>query len=104
MIIEYVRYRIAEGRRDDFVKAYQQAAEWLEASAYCLGYELSQCEEEPDRFILRIQWTSTDDHMGKFRKSEEFKAFLPLIRPFIDDLEEMQHYQLTPVVSVAQSG
>lgn len=99
MIVEYVRYRIAAARQRSFVEAYRNAVQSLERSEYCLGYELSQCEEEPSLFILRIKWTSTADHIGKFRTSDEFKSFLPHIHPFIDDIEEMQHYALTNVVS-----
>jgi len=99
MSIEYIRYKIKADSHDEFISAYKAAAQSLDNSEYCLGYELSQCEEEPERYILRIEWTSTKDHMQGFRKSAEFKSFLPHIRPFIDDIEEMQHYQPTAVVS-----
>lgn len=99
MTIEYIRYRIAAEHHEHFLEAYANAASALDDSDYCLGYELSQCEEESERFILRIQWTSTEDHLGKFRSSPEFRAFLPHIRPYINDIEEMQHYRLTNVVS-----
>ncbi|MDJ0755143.1 MAG: antibiotic biosynthesis monooxygenase family protein [Ardenticatenaceae bacterium] len=99
MVVEYIRYRISSEKQNSFLEAYSKAASALDDSEYCLGYELSHCEEEPDRFILRIEWTSTEDHLGKFRSSPEFRAFLPHIRPYINDIEEMQHYQLTQVVS-----
>lgn len=95
MTVEYIRYRIDDARRDAFVAAYAEAAKALDDSEYCLGYQLTQCEEEPDRFILRILWTSTDDHLGKFRSSDQFRSrFFPAIRPFVDDIEEMQHYSV----------
>jgi len=99
MVIEYIRYRIVSERQEGFIEAYRQAAKALDESDYCLGYELSHCEEEPERFILRIKWTSTEDHLQKFRPSAEFRAFLPHIRPYVGDIEEMQHYRLTDVVS-----
>ena len=37
MIVEYVRYRLKEGRAEDFVAAYARAAKSLDASAFCLG-------------------------------------------------------------------
>ncbi|MCG8387955.1 MAG: antibiotic biosynthesis monooxygenase, partial [Cytophagales bacterium] len=67
--IEYIRYTIDAGRHDRFVEDYREAVEYLQASRYCLGYELSQGEEEPSNFILRIEWTSTEDHLQGFRKS-----------------------------------
>gem|GEM_PF-6523062 len=37
---------------------------------------------------------STDGHLNGFRKSTQFRAFFPPIRPYIKDIEEMQmqHY------------
>jgi len=99
MIVEYIRYRLGAGRAKAFVEAYTRAAQALDASAFCTGYELTRCVDEPQVFILRIEWTSAADHMRGFRKSPEFRAFLPEIRPFIDEIEEMRHYAPTEVVS-----
>ena len=94
MTVEYIRYRIDEPRWAAFVAAYREAATALDDSEYCLGYQLTQCEEEPDRFILRIRWTSTKDHLEGFRPSEPFRRFFPPIRPYVNDIEEMQHYRV----------
>jgi quinol monooxygenase YgiN len=93
MTIEYIRYRIDNNRRAEFVDAYRTAVTALDDSPQCLGYELSQCEEQPERFVLRIRWTSTTDHLRGFRSSEQFKRFFRSVQPYLDDIEEMQHYQ-----------
>ena len=93
MTIEYIRYSINTVRQEEFVNSYFNAAKALAKAECCLGYELSQCEEEPTSFILRVEQTSTSDHLNSFRKSVEFKEFLPHIRPFINDIEEMQCYK-----------
>jgi hemoglobin len=97
MVNEYIRYRITAERRAAFLSDYAKAAECLRASSVCLGYDLSQCEEDPDCFILRIAWQSTADHIGKFRGSEQFQRFLPLIRAYVPDIEEMRHYAPTSI-------
>ena len=74
MTVEYIRYRIDEPPRRVRLRL-PRGGEALDDSEYCLGYQLTQCEEEPDRFILRIRWTSTDDHLNKFRSSEQFRRF-----------------------------
>ena len=99
MIVEYIRYKIASEQQTAFIEAYRQAVKQLAASTYCLGFELSHCEEESERFILRIEWTSTADHLQRFRNSQEFRSFLPLIKPYFENIEEMQHYHVTDVVS-----
>jgi heme-degrading monooxygenase HmoA len=93
--VEIIRYTIAEGERKHFEEAYQQAGEALKASPYCLGYEVIHGVDEPQRYIVRIHWTSVDDHLSGFRKSKEFSSFFTLVRPFYNNIEEMKHYELT---------
>lgn len=95
MIVEYIRYTIAADRAASFQLAYERAAESLRASEHCLGYELAQCSEAPDSFILRIVWDSERGHLEGFRTSPQFKTFFPAIQPFINDIVEMRHYTPT---------
>ncbi|MBQ0733561.1 antibiotic biosynthesis monooxygenase family protein [Aquimarina celericrescens] len=97
MVVEYIRYKIEKSRQNNFINAYTKASEQLHTSEFCLGYELSHCEEDPDNFILRIEWTSTDDHLNGFRKSSDFMKFLKHVKPFFNDIQEMNHYQVTAV-------
>lgn len=97
MIVEYIRYKIDEGRSTVFEKAYEQASKSLTASNHCLAYELSRCTEDSKQYILRIEWDSADGHMKGFRSSAEFKTFFAAIQPYVKDIEEMHHYQLTAV-------
>lgn len=97
MTVEYIRYKLPKGLNTQFEADYVKAAEFLKASSVCQGYELTHCEEEPQRYILRIHWTSTQDHLTIFRGSEEFKGFLGLVQPYIPHIEEMQHYNLTEI-------
>ena len=99
MIAEYTRYKIEAGRRETFESAYQKAAESLKASPHCQAYELSHCVEDPDYYVLRIEWDSEEGHLKGFRSSPEFQPFFAAVRPYISDIQEMRHYQLTPIVS-----
>lgn len=94
MIVEYIRYKIPVAKQVNFIEAYQNAYQQLEASPYCLGYELSHCEEDSENFILRIEWTSTEEHLNGFRKSAAFGPFLNHVRPFFNDILEMNHYEV----------
>ena len=98
MIVEYTRYQIAEERRAAFVEAYTKAAEFLKASPACVAYELTQCQEDPQFFILRIEWKSAEEHLQGFRKEPGFQEFFQLVKPYFRDIQEMNHYELTGVV------
>ncbi|MEU6847297.1 antibiotic biosynthesis monooxygenase [Streptomyces sp. NPDC046716] len=95
--VEYIRYRIPEARSAEFLSAYTRAARFLAASPHCVAYELDRCEEDFEHFVLRIVWTSTEDHVEGFRTSELFPDFLAEIRPYVGNIDEMRHYKPTTV-------
>jgi hypothetical protein len=92
--MEYIRYRITADSAEAFLDSYRAAVVPLAASEYCLGYDLARCAEDPELFILRIRWTSIDDHLQKFRASEQFREFFSHIGAFVPQIEEMQHYNV----------
>jgi len=95
MIIEYIRYELKKHEPADLITAYGAAAAALRASPECLGFDLSACEEAPNALVLRIHWTSTQDHLQGFRKGPQFPPFFAAIRPFVEEISEMRHYQPT---------
>lgn len=92
MIVEYLRYHIDAARQADFIAAWREAEGPLRASPFALSLDMAQCVKDPTQFILRIEWTSAEDHMQGFRGSAEFRAFLAHVRPYIGDIAEMRHY------------
>ena len=92
MIVEYLRYTIDQARQAEFISDYQKGSVPLRSSEYCQDFELCQCVEDPTKFIIRIQWSSPDDHLKGFRGSTEFKEFFAHIKPYLEDIEEMRHY------------
>jgi quinol monooxygenase YgiN len=99
MIVEYIRYKIENNLQEEFENAYERAGRSLSDSPHCIQYELSHCVEEPKSYILRIEWDSQDGHLKGFRTSPEFQTFFEAVRPFINNIEEMHHYEVAQVKS-----
>ena len=95
MVVEYIRYSIDNGRAEAFADAYRSASEALEASEHCERYEVSRCSEDPTQHVVRIEWDSEEGHLSGFRRSAEFRGFFEAVGPFVHDIEEMRHYQVT---------
>src|SRR6266571_948568 len=95
MVVEYIRYKIDDARTEAFEQAYQRAAEALESSEHCERYEVSRCSEDQSQHIVRIEWDSEQGHLSGFRQSPEFRSFFDAVGPFVNDIEEMRHYQVT---------
>jgi quinol monooxygenase YgiN len=94
MIVEYIRYQIPGPRHEAFLAAYRNAAAELVASPNCLRYEIAQGVEEPDNFVVRIEWDSVEGHEGGFRKSAQFPPFFAKVKPYFSAIREMKHYQV----------
>lgn len=76
--------------RKDLERAYQEGRGAFDASDHCLSCELAQGVEEPEHWILRIEWDSLEGYEQGFRRSAEFGAFLRAVKPFFEQIEEMQ--------------
>ena len=95
--VEIIRYNIPTDQRTSFEGAYSSAGAILKKSSYCLAYEIIHGTDEPQYYIVRIHWTSADDHINGFRKSKEFISFYNLVKPFYSNIEEMKHYEVTAI-------
>ncbi|MFI7603455.1 putative quinol monooxygenase [Actinoplanes sp. NPDC049681] len=94
MIVEYIRYRVAESDGEKLVEAYEKAAQPLFASGHCRSFEVTRCVDEPEVFVVRIEWDSAEGHLQGFRTGPQFPAFFALVRPFAQSIEEMRHYEV----------
>lgn len=104
MIVEYLRYTVPEADAAQFEAAYSRAAASLRASPQCVDYELARCTDEAGAYILRIRWTSAEDHLRGFRAGEHFPAFFAEIKPYVTAIQEMRHYEATEVVGTGGSN
>jgi quinol monooxygenase YgiN len=95
MVVEYIRYSIDAERGQEFEQAYRRATEPLEASPHCERYEVSRCSEDPTQHVVRIEWDSEEGHLSGFRQSPDFRRFFEAVGPFVHDIEEMRHYEVT---------
>lgn len=93
MIVEYIRYGIPAQDAAAFEADYGKAGLSLDASPHCMGYELSRCLDEASCYILRIEWDSVEGHMQGFRRSGDFQQFFSAIKPWVNRILEMRHYE-----------
>lgn len=96
MVVEYIRYTVPAERSAEFERAYQKAGVVLDADPHCLRWELTQGVEEPEHFVVRIEWDSVEGHERGFRRSPGFREFYASVSPFFSAIDEMKHYRPRP--------
>src|SRR4029453_750780 len=95
MVVEYIRYTIDSERAQVFEQAYRRAAGALHPPRHCVRYEVSRCSADAPQYVVRIDWDSEEGHLSGFRRSPEFRSFFEAVGPFVHDIDEMRHYQVT---------
>jgi heme-degrading monooxygenase HmoA len=93
MVIEYIRYTVPPEQVDAFEDAYTRAGRLLEDDPHCLAFEVARGIEEPQHFIVRIEWDSLQGHERGFRSSTRFAEFFASVKPFFSEIDEMKHYE-----------
>jgi len=89
MTTEIIRYRISAQNVQAFEAAYQKAESILRNSEHCLSYRLLRGHEEPENWILIIEWDSVEGHQHGFPKEPPFREFFALVKPFFNDIQEI---------------
>ena len=92
MVVEYIRYEVPPARAEEFEEAYRKGGEVLDADEHCLRYEVARGVEEPEHYVVRIEWDSIEGHEQGFRTSAGFAGFFAAVRPFFGRIQEMKHY------------
>lgn len=99
MVVEYIRYRVPTDRDYEFEAAWSEAQRVLRDAPQCLSYEVARGVEEPENYVVRIEWSSVQQHEQGFRLSPAFGPFFEAVKPFFEEIEEMRHYALTGISS-----
>ena len=94
MVVEYIRYAVPTARAEEFEEAYSRAGRVLDEDPHCLRYEVARGVEEPEHFVVRIEWDSLEGHERGFRSSPVFGEFFAAVQPFVPEIEEMKHYEV----------
>jgi hemoglobin len=100
MIMEIIRYKLDPGQESAFEAAYGQAQRFLAGSPNCLSYQLTRCLKDRGRYVLMIEWDSLEGHLQGFRRSPAFREFVSMVAPYLNKIEEMEHYETTGVAGI----
>lgn len=92
MILEHTIITIKPGHADDFEKAFTQAAPLIRAAKGCRSANLRRGIENPDNFLLLVEWETLDDHMVGFRESGVFKEWRAILGPHFANPPAVDHY------------
>ncbi|RZS86012.1 antibiotic biosynthesis monooxygenase family protein [Pigmentiphaga kullae] len=91
MIYELAHIEIQPGTQEKFEAGVQEAAPLFQRAKGCHGMELHQTLEDPNAYLLVVQWETLEDHTVHFRGSEDFQAWRALVGGYFAKPPEVRH-------------
>src|ERR1044072_7392017 len=94
MVNEMAVIEIAPGKYAEFQAGVAQAIPLFNRARGCKGVELHRTVEQPNRYVLLVQWDTLEDHMVHFRESDDFQEWRRLVGPFFDKPPVVTHTEV----------
>lgn len=98
MIVEIALFNIRRGSELEFEAVFPTAITVLAGSKGYLSHELRRSVETPNRYALRVEWQTLEDHTVGFRGSPAYAQWRALVGPFFDGSAVVEHFQ--PVAGI----
>lgn len=97
-ILEQALLDVIEGRQTEFEAAFAQAQSIISALPGYRWHRLERCLEQPNRYLLLVEWDSLAAHVDGFRNSPQYQRWKALLHHFYDPFPTVEHYE--PVIRV----
>jgi len=105
MVLEVAILDVKTGQNATFEAAFQQAAPLIASIPGYVSHELQHCIENPQRYILLVQWQTLDAHTVGFRQSAQYQEWKRLLHHFYDPFPTVEHYvAVMPRATVVSAG
>jgi heme-degrading monooxygenase HmoA len=98
VIVELAVLTIKAGCETEFEALFPTAVKSIAQSPGCLAHELRRSVETPQRFALRIEWATLEDHTQGFRGSPAFAVWRGHVEPFLATAPSVEHFR--PVAGI----
>jgi heme-degrading monooxygenase HmoA len=93
MVVEIALLTAKPGMADQLREGLRAARPVIARAAGYLGSVFHQGIEEPDAFLLRIEWESLEAHNVGFRQGPLFAEWRSHFGHFLEGPPKMTHYQ-----------
>jgi heme-degrading monooxygenase HmoA len=99
MILEHAVLEVVPGQEPAFEEAFATAKALISAAAGFRSLRLSRCIEEPNRYLLLVEWEHLEDHTVGFRGSAAYQDWRNLLHHFYDPFPTVSHFEERVVVN-----
>ncbi|WP_066224654.1 antibiotic biosynthesis monooxygenase family protein [Formosa haliotis] len=93
MILEVAILEVKKGMEDTFETDFKKASAYIALTPGYLNHKLNICIEQPNKYILLVEWETLEDHTIGFRTSDNYNSWKALLHPYYDPFPTVEHYE-----------
>ena len=93
MILEVALLDVKPGETAEFEAAFEKAQNIISSMSGYTSHQLQKCLENPNRYILLVNWQTLEDHTKGFRESPEYQEWRAMLHHFYDPFPTVEHYE-----------
>jgi len=91
VILEVSKLKIHPGKNGEFEKEAASAAPIFAAAKGCRSARLLRVKEDPDSYLLLVEWDSLEDHTITFWSSDGFRQWRQKVGGLFADPARIEH-------------
>lgn len=92
MILEVAILQIKHNMTAEFEYSFSKAQNIIRSMKGYISHDLKKCLEEPNKYILLVNWETLEDHTIGFRQSAEYLEWKELLHHFYDPFPTVEHF------------
>lgn len=90
---------VVAGEESSFEEAFAEAKAIISAAAGFRSLRLGRCVQQPNRYLLLVEWDRLEDHTEGFRGSDAYQEWRRLLHHFYDPFPVVDHYEDRVVIT-----
>lgn len=92
MITEVAMLNVIPGKEAEFENDFRIAGQYISAIPGYIKHNLHRCFEQPNKYLLTVEWTTLEDHTIGFRKSSQYLEWKRLLHHYYYPFPTVEHY------------
>ena len=95
MIVEHALLHVIPTRTHEFEAAFADAKSIIASMPGFVNLTLSRGVEQPNTYLLLVEWERLEDHTDGFRGSDEYQQWKTLLHHFYEPVPIVEHFAPT---------
>lgn len=92
MILEAAYLNVIDGQTREFERDFAFAGQYISSIEGYISHTLQKCIEDPNRYLLLVEWENLESHTIGFRTSEVYLKWKALLHKYYSPFPVVEHF------------